>query len=796
MEDFDDEEDDPFDNSGIGMPDDFECRLGRGAGAAMGAAGNDGAESSASGSDAFDRRRRGARRVQDSPHRGDQQQQGGGGVQYGHGANVAAGHDLGNDDDDDDDLNPPALGDCSVTAYRDYDASFLGQGIESRPPAFAQTPGSGWHSFKHFYGDGSEERLFIPSRAMVVANIPIELWTPDATRFKDFATPTVGAARATSIAALIGLIYTPLSKGFISGRHEERQREGDGADGGRGRRGPERVWRYMYIPNVEEEPNLSAPMFCFALEKIYALPEDGEDGGGGEQAAADDDMPQAEDDEDDEDDREQGEEEGEEGRDATDDDAYEPCAIRLWHFVFDEEHSTSALVRQLMDEVLEERNNSGIAHSSANQRRGGAAADARRARALSGGVNPAAVELGAYCGTQWLRIVSERDWLNALACAAGQSDTSSGRHCMDFEARLPVGSLNARIRGHKRLGGMHPASPEWLMNAKRAEALQAGLVYLNGKPMNVDHEQLNPQNYFTQDGCFTIPEHVANRHGFYIMTDPSVTNPFDAPMPFTIRTTDKPGVDLMALYRDVVHPKVKNLSSPELQNSFYNMATSVDQTVVGLLRGLTEAIATYDTVEMSDDDRRQLDKMGTTGFASYGATDDKADVIEPRQRLKEITASTQTIIEKLISPWVFKRRTAISQKFSKFNDATAPEEKEKAEAEKAEFQNRHSRVMRDLAEMHLAQMEFALKAPKDRPTISAGSLAIYDGLQNELKMMPNGTANIGHAMNMQMMDKDRTVWSSVHNWIMSFFENDCFSTCTESRTHCPRTHARVCARMH
>lgn len=681
---------------------------------------------------------RGARRGHGSPSRGSSESSVSEPID-----GSQAGADLeqelfGNDDENDDvgavPVPPnPLLVECSVTRMDGYNPMFLGENVRERAPVFDQTPGNGWHSFKHLYGlpEGGFENSFIPKRALVIANIPSAMWSSDATRFKDFITPTVGAARASNIAALIGLIYTPLSKGIPSGRHEEVARNVQ--NNGRPAKPPDRVSRYMFITDPDDP--ISYPMFCFGLERIYESGDDGDEEG----------TPNV-------------------------------VAIRLWHFIFDEQHSTSALVRELMDETIEERNNAGIAHSSARQRRGGASADARRTRTLAGGLDPASVQLATFGGTQYLRITSERDYMNVLLSVCGESDTSIGRHYIpQMDQALPVGSLNARIRGHESKGGLHPAAPEWAMNAKRPEALQAGLVHFSGEPMNVDHEQLDPDNYFNPDGSFKVPEHVADRHGFYIMTDPSVCNPFDAALPFQMRSADRPGPHLMELYRDQVCPLVENLDSPELLDGFFNLATSVDQTTVRLLRGFSESVATYDTMDMSDDERRALQKLGSAGFSTYG-TSEGQDVIEPIQKLKDINADTQMVLEKLVTPWAHEKRVEIDRVFSGFqgNGKDNVHAVREAETKRDKFQERYANVMRDLGELQLSRMQTAFNSKSDRETIPAGYLACYDGLMDELKGMPNGTANIAYALNMQLMDSQRSVWSSIHNWIMNFFESDCF----------------------
>ena len=104
---------------------------------------------------------------------------------------------------------------CHVSKYEDFEEIFLA-GLSARPPAFYQLPGHGWCSYKELYTPDQEGELtsFLPVRTMVF-NLPIELWSSDAARFVDWATPKVGASRAANLAALIGLIYTPLSKGWL-----------------------------------------------------------------------------------------------------------------------------------------------------------------------------------------------------------------------------------------------------------------------------------------------------------------------------------------------------------------------------------------------------------------------------------------------------------------------------------------------------------------------------------------------------------------------------------------------------
>ena len=151
-----------------------------------------------------------------------------------------------------------------------------------------------------------------PARAMVI-NIPAECFSLDAVYMNGWQTPNKNSIRAASIAALVGLISTPLSKGWVSGNHEELAREEvDGAERDSSKKKEiHRVHRHM-MPSGDKMSSL--PMFVTAYEELY------------------------------------------------DAECATVVAIRLWHLVFDPGHSTSYLARKLMDETLDERDHAGQAH--------------------------------------------------------------------------------------------------------------------------------------------------------------------------------------------------------------------------------------------------------------------------------------------------------------------------------------------------------------------------------------------------------------------------------------------------
>jgi hypothetical protein len=561
-------------------------------------------------------------------------------------------------------------------------------------------------------------------------NIPIEVWASDASRFVDWSTPKTNASRASNLAALLGLIYTPLSKGWLSGSHEEIKRaEGEsGSADGATRSGekfaPKRVFRYMFIS--DSDPRNAKPMFVIMLERIYKS------------------------------------------------DRKTVCAIRVWHHIFDENHSTSGLMRKLMEENQDSTSQQGYAHAPNALRRSNIVADGKKARVLADGFNISDVRLEMFAGTQFMRVSTESHWMNMLSSCCGASDASAGRHFVpNFEVVIPPGAFNDKLRDTPKVGSMHPASPEWLLNGKRWEALQAGLVHLDGTPMDEDQSQINTSNYWNDDGFFRVPGWIAELDGCHAMTDPNIRNVFDAALPYAVKNADKPGDSLLELFREQFAPNMA-IGSDDLVDAFSNKLTGVDQTTQRSLMAMTESIASFDTLDMSDDERKTMRMATSNGIRNYGRTDEECDVLEPVQKLKDLAYQTCEIQKKVVSPWAHEQRKKLEEKARVLNDKSPKSEHDLLEKNKAKFYERHNAVMKDLAELHLSRINTAFNSKSDRSTIPVGYRAVYDGLMEELKNTPNQTANIGVAFDMQMMDSDRTAFAHISDWIFNFFEHDCF----------------------
>lgn len=675
----------------------------------------------------------------------------------------------------------------SVASWHDYHevggSVVLGHNLTWGAPIFRQgfSSSSGWMPYfmAGVTGDSSTIR---PVRTMVL-NIPAECFSLDATKFTDWQTPMNNSVRAASIAALLGLMTTPLSKGFLSGQHEEVARqvalEGNDSEGQRGSAERKKLARVTWhmMQAADGSPD-NSPMVVVGYEDIYDRKREN------------------------------------------------VVAIRYWHFVFDPTHSTSELARKLMDENADESDHSGAAHQQNCLRKPTVVAAAKASRGLVG-ASLASAQLELAAGMVYRHVTNESSYKNLLAHYAGRTDHSKGRPPVDLQ-RLPVGVLNHRMSAAEHLGCVHPLGFEWVFNAKRPAALAAGLVHLDGTEMDVDPSQIDVHSYFemssppleTDSHAFRVPNWVgSDQNGgkgcFYFQTDPFQQNAFDMVLPHSISGAIKPGRALMSLYKErfckppppgePVPPDLP-IDSPALLNQFNNKMTGCDQWVQQQINSMQDSIVAFDTFECSANERMeasQLKRVASRGIESYGQTDGDSHVVEPRQVLKSHAYTTSNVYNKLISPWSAETRMGLVAQEEKLRtlqggaygetsiaDAHFKSVREAREA----FEKRHHACMKELILLHLAKMERSFTSKIDNESIPAGYRAVWDGLQLELQDMPNKTANVAFAYDVQMTDSDRTVFGHMQNWLGTFFEDDCFGTprCSPCPLPCLIPYHHVC----
>ena len=493
-------------------------------------------------------------------------------------------------------------------------------------------------------------------------------------------------------------------------------------------------------------------------------------------------------------------------------------AIRVWLFVFDKTHSTTDLSRKLMAESAQEAAHSGAAHCQNSLRKTTAVLHAKQSRGLLG-TSLATAHLELVAGMCYRHIPNVSVYKDLLSHYGGKTGDKPGRQPLDMTPdpdnpnKFPRGMLNAPMLPAEELGCTHPLALEWVFNAKRPEALCAGLVHLDGTPMDIHPDQMAVTSYFDisapangdDSHVFTVPGWVGSDQGpdgkgcFFLQTDPYKLNIFDMVLPHSIAGSIKAGPELMRLFKERFAP-TSNLaeSSPEMLNLFNNKMTGRDQWIQDQVASMTDTIVGYDTFDCTADERQSAvdaQKAAKRGIAHYGQMDGEDHVVEPRQVLKEHAFATNNVHDKLVSLWASERRFFFASEENRIRLANNLEHAKTPIsdpvfadllAQKAAFEERHQRVMKEMVLLHLSKMERSFNSRMDKESIPAGYRAVWDGLQKELDDMPDRTANIAFGgmgvdktgkCGMQMCDSDRTVFGHLQNWLGSFFEDDCFSTC-------------------
>jgi hypothetical protein len=630
-------------------------------------------------------------------------------------------------------------------------AALLGDGVKPIAPLFRQgdSSSSGWVSYAL---SGLVEMPITPARAMCF-NIPAECFMTDASKFNEWQTPMKNSVRAASIAALVGMVATPLSKGFPSGEDEEKERgEQDGDQPGNIERKPKRITRWMM--KEEGQGGNSMPTIVTAIEDIY------------------------------------------------DSSKTEIVALRVWHFVFDHTHSTSYLARKLMAESADESDHSGAAHCPNFMRKQTNVATARQMRGLVGSsLETAPLETAA--GLLYRHVTSESVYKNLLPHYAGHCDKSAGRPAVDLSA-IPPGAMNTTFLPSNVFGCWHPLAFEWVFNAKREEGLRAGLVHLDGTPMDVHPDQMQVDSYFKMSipataadtHVFSPPSFVATptsaggKGCFFFQTDPYQVNVFDMTLPHPITGSIKPGPELMQLYKDRFHPEGRfNVNSLKMLSLFNNTMTGQDQWMRTQINALKDTIVNFDTMDTTTEQRMDVKaakRAISRGIANYGQMDGESHVIEPRQVIKEHAYTTGNVHSKLVAPWVSEMRAKHQAEEEQLREGehrdTDLEDPhfELLRGKRNAFQARYQKVVKELTILHLAKLERSFNSRMDKESIPAGYRAVWDGLMKELEDMPNRTANVAYGIGengMQMTDSDRTLFGQLTNWIGVFFEDECFSAC-------------------
>ena len=470
-----------------------------------------------------------------------------------------------------------------------------------------------------------------------------------------------------------------------------------------------------------------------------------------------------------------------------DKDLLQVTAVRIYKFVFDKKHSDSELCRRLLDENRDTFVNAGVAHAPNVARRKGLVTEQKQARAQMGGISGGS-NLEEYAAMQYAGIINEEVWFRRLVSYGGRNMHNEGRPFID-DAALPNGVNNKRISSDPVVGGTHPYSPEYVFNARRAQALRAGLVDLETSELiDVHPDFLNPEGYWTDSGEFMLPFASEKKGGFFFLVNPYVTNIFDVALPRPVYGSACAGPNILSLYRETFYQELEDSggTNASLLDAFNGMMTQKDPTTQAMEKQMAETILTYDSIDSTEMDRK--------GLRHYGEVDTKNNfIIEPRQCLKDLQQETRRVLEVLVQPWLKKRerlRADLNTKLQTDPSSSTCRDidyyddgmKELRDFESATTK-RHFEVMKDLICLHLNRIEDAMQSKIERENIPQGYLAMYDGLQKALSKMPNKTANVAFAHDVALQFDDVSSFAQINLWLGEFWEKDCFSNVLHPNSH-------------
>lgn len=466
------------------------------------------------------------------------------------------------------------------------------------------------------------------------------------------------------------------------------------------------------------------------------------------------------------------------------------------------------MCRRLLDENRDTLANSGVAHAPNSTRRKQLVVEQKQSRVQAGGLKGSRA-LEDYAGMQYINITNEQDWYKHLKSYGGQNMHDMGRPFLD-ERQLPNGISNKRIQSSPVFGGTHPFAPEYLFNAKRAMSFRAGTVDLsNSEDLDIHPHFLDVNQYWNGDE-FTIPGVSYKNNGFFFLINPYVTNIFDAELPRPIYGSACVGPHLLQLFKEYHYDALERTAGTNASaaDCFNCMMTQQDQSEIEMAKQMSESILSYDSIDCTDAERREL--------RCYGERDASNNyIIEPKQTIHKIAQETRRVKTIVIQPWWKERTELLNQKIASMkkskkkrreamevdgsvrddddesSDSDDPNDEDEGASEESdcdyhgdamkpirEFEDatteRHCLVMKDLICLHLSRIEDAFRSKIERETIPQGWIAMYDGLQNELAKMPNESASIAFAHGVKLQFDDVSSFAQINLWLGDFFENDCY----------------------
>lgn len=438
-----------------------------------------------------------------------------------------------------------------------------------------------------------------PVRAMCI-NVPASLIQRDAVNFAEWTLPAGdGASRAFATAALTGALFAGTHMGMPCGNHAERQRmeaknhsSSSGSDSHSGGGRKERVAplvdvdRYVYIPSTDQQDEL--PMFRIMYEEI--------------KNRADTDV----------------------------------TFIRVWLLIFDETHSTSELLGQVItSNSLLMRSQSASGQDPIHRSRGHTA-EVERRRKSGFSANNLHQNFESTVGMQYGRIHTMESYYHLLKLHAGNTVHNRGRMFVaDFESHMDEAWGRRKLRGdlENGHGSYHPAAPEFVFNAKREESLRYGATNFDGSAADIHPKYLSTASYWDAD-VFTIPVNG----DIWMCASVDRRTIMDLPLPRPLQNQVVAGDDLMRLFIEYNEDKKKALAA------FRSEQAGQDESEVEASEGVAANVDesgnqehdSMDDVDEAPNDREETAQDLADRMQLDGGSQASEEEVQPTRRLRRI----------------------------------------------------------------------------------------------------------------------------------------------------------------
>ena len=593
-----------------------------------------------------------------------------------------------------------------------------------------------------------------PKRAMRVL-VPTDFFRRDAEFFRQWQLPKGCESRCRATAAIVSLLFAGTQMGFPSGKHEEKMRQqahadeqdqqqgAGGRNAGKARATPiQKVSRYTYVPHDVEQD--SWPMFQIGIEDIYNS------------------------------------------------ERTEIVLLGVWLFIYDENHSTSELVRRVVQNTQLLKTSKQVSGASAMSRSRDATAEADRQGKAGFGFQQLRDNFEGTVGIQYQTISMMDDWQLNLDLHSGRTSTNKGRPCVpNLAQHINCAAGRRLLDGDSRTGcgGRHPMAPEYVFNAKRAESLAYGAVHLDGTNMDVYDDQLKVSSYWLSDGHFQVPQ--IGIPCFWMCTSVEKRTIFDLPLTRPLQGTVTPGNDLMKLFLET-ELRAKNIAEGCPDRPIRDSMFKVDQDAMNRLRSLATG---------KDEHQRRQDQMlrnsvlaydlmssATSSALSNGDVDydpnavgDEANyTIRTVSMTKRVSIETDRIYTKVVAPWVSLMEKKLGIMARELQDRQVPSDDEEWQPywdARSNFNERFYKVKKDLTQYHLRLLRTCFLSTKDATTLPSGYRAMFRGLEEGVKEH-GGSASIAfnggkNGKGRQLMQSDRQVWGSLQEWLRCIFVAHC-----------------------